>query len=403
MQTNYDGSTSLQHRVVKFLEKNPDSGADVSEMSPERLIEELHIHQIELEMQNEELRLARENAERTQAKYIDLYDFAPVGYLTLKENLKIIEANLTATKLLGIERSQILHQPFTNFVDQEFQDILYFYLARVRKSEVHEACELKLKKDGKKPFYVLLESIATHCKESGRSEIRVSLSDIHQSKLDAIALKKSADHIMAQEEERSRISQVLHSEFGQALVALKLFIVGTSSDLPEENQQMRSVFDKIKVHLDKIINNARTLAHRLSPPSLKYVGLIPAINEMVESATTEKLQIRFFHKGDDQACFKKKDIIIYRIIQEALQNIVKHSEATRARVCIVLKKKGFTLSIKDNGKGFDPSLQPSAKGLGLALMKQQAALIRGLLSIKSDKGKGTLLKLRVPIKEKKAI
>ena len=594
-------ANSMRSRVEKFLKNNPEPMVEASAMSPERLIEELHIHQIELEMQNEDLRLARANAERIQAKYIDLYEFAPVGYLTLGESEKIVEANLTAAKLLGVEKSHILHRKFTDFVDPEFQDILYFYLAKVRKSKVHEACELRLKKCGEKPFFALLESVAICNEESRRSEIRISFSNINESKLNALALKESADRnemllnllprsavlvdsdrkvivanraarsrgvkigelcqaenlaahpfeaarqgdlqsvgflvdentyrqrlitviddsndavclmdlqgnikawnqmaekmygypaeeavkmsvfdlvparlkhqtshllseisagvlvkpfetkriardgsvldvclkftrmiqdgkivaiatterditshnllfaslqdlprriIVAQEEERSRISQVLHAEFGQALIALKLFTVVTSAALPEENLLMRTVFDKIRAQLDKIISDTRTLAHKLSPPGLKYVGLIPAIKELVESVMSEQLQVRFFHNDVEQTSFKEKDIIIYRILQEALQNIQKHSKATRVRVNVIVKKTVFTLTVRDNGAGFDPSLASSARGLGLALMKQQAGLIHGKLIIESSPGKGTLLKVTLPIKEKKLV
>jgi len=105
----------------------------------------------------------------------------------------------------------------------------------------------------------------------------------------------------------------------------------------------------------------------------------------------------------DQACFKEKDIIIYRILQEALQNILKHSQASLAQVSAVLKKTVFTLEVRDNGRGFNPSLKSSSNGLGLALMKQQAALVHGKLSIKSRAGKGTLLKITVPTKEMKVV
>lgn len=572
---------------------------ETSSMSPERLIEELHIHQIELEMQNEDLRLARENAERLQAKYVDLYEFAPVGYLTLDENLKIVEANMTASKLLGVVKSKILHRQFADFIDSEFQDILYFYLAKVRKSEVHQSCELKLKKSGAKPFFALLGGMTICNEDRRRTEIRISFSNINESKLNAIALKESADRnemllnllpqsavlvdndrkvivanraaksrgvkigelclaenlaphpfetarqedlqnvgylvdentyrqrlitviddsndavclmdlqgnikawnrmaekmygypaeeavkmsifdlvparlkhqtshllseisagvlvkpfetkriardgsildvclkftrmlqdgkivaiatterditshnllfaslqdlprriIMAQEEERSRISQILHAEFGQALIALKLFTVVSSSALPEENHLMRTVFDKIRLQLDKIIGDTRALAHNLSPPGLRYVGLIPAIKELVESVMTENTQVLFFHNGLEQTSFKEKDIIIYRILQEALQNIQKHAKASRVRVNVIKKKTVFILAVRDNGRGFDSSLK--SNGLGLALMKQQAALIHGKLVIDSSPGKGTLLKVTLPIKEKKLV
>ena len=206
---------------------------------------------------------------------------------------------------------------------------------------------------------------------------------------------------MAQENEKSRISQILHSEFGQALIALKLFTVISSSNLDKKNDLMRPVLDKIRNNLDTIINDTRNLAHELSPPGLKYVGLVPAIKGLVDSAMSKKkLQIRFFHRNMDKASFKEKDIIIYRILQEAIQNIMKHSQATRARISAVLSKTNFILEISDNGKGFDSTVKSSSPGLGLALMSQQALLIRGRLSIESHAGKGTLLKITVPIKEK---
>jgi PAS domain-containing protein len=181
MKKGIAGVTPLRSRVVKFLENNPEPGVEAYAMSPERLIEEIHIHQIELEMQNEDLRLARENAERIQAKYIDLYDCAPVGYLTLGEKGKIVEANLTAANLLGTEKSKIVYRPLTDFVDEGFQDILYFILAKGRNSGGHESCELKLKKCGEKTFFALLESKVSVNQESGRTEIRISVININAS------------------------------------------------------------------------------------------------------------------------------------------------------------------------------------------------------------------------------
>ncbi len=585
---------------VKNLKGKTGPKVGVSALAPEKLIEELRTYQIELEMQNESLLLARETAQQQQTKYKNLYEFAPIGYLTLGKKEEIVEANHTAANLLGLEKSQILQRQFTDFVDPESQDTLYFFLARLRKSDASDSCELKLLKRAETPFFAHIESMMSCENENNCDEIRISFSDIHKSKMNAIALKESADRnemllnllpqpailvdkdrkviaanqmakkngfavgklcrtkpkkrkkvvsgsqkdfsniccqvdyipslqrlstviedsndavslidlhgnikawnrmaeemygylaadamqmsifdlvpaslkkqtsrllkdvgagvlirpfetqriardgtvldirikvtrmiedgkiiaiaaterdltthnrlfasfkdlprriIMAQENEKSRISQILHSEFGQALIALKLFTVISSSNLDKKNDLMRTVLDKIRNNLDTIINDTRNLAHELSPPGLKYAGLVPAIKGLIDSATSkEKLQIRFFHRNMGQACFKEKDIIIYRILQEAIQNILKHSQATRARVSAVLSKTNFVLEISDNGKGFDSTAKSSSPGLGLALMSQQALLIRGRLSIESHAGKGTLLKITVPIKEKK--
>ena len=102
--------------------------ADLDKIAPEeakRLLHELHVHQIELEMQNEELRRAQQELEASRTKYFDLYDLAPVGYVTLSEKGLILEANLTAANLLGVERGQLLQQPLTRFIVSEDQDICY--------------------------------------------------------------------------------------------------------------------------------------------------------------------------------------------------------------------------------------------------------------------------------------
>ena len=97
-------------------------------LSPETtrlLLHELRVHQIELEMQNEELRRAQEELEASRARYFDLYDLAPVGYFTLSETGMILEANLTAATLLGVARGALVKQPLSHFIFREDQDIYY--------------------------------------------------------------------------------------------------------------------------------------------------------------------------------------------------------------------------------------------------------------------------------------
>ena len=108
------------------------------------LLHDLRVHHSELEIQNEELRQAQDELEKARTKYFDLYDLAPVGFFTLGEKDKILEANLCAANLLELEKSRILNRPFSNFVKPEFQDLFYFHSAKVRKLGIQETCELKL-------------------------------------------------------------------------------------------------------------------------------------------------------------------------------------------------------------------------------------------------------------------
>ena len=117
----------LRTRAEETLSRKPSDMEDISALSPEevqRLIHELRVHQIELEMQNEELRQAQIKLEELKDRYLDLYDFAPVGYVTLNEKGLILEANLTAVRLLGEERQTLIKRPFSRFVCQRVRGCL---------------------------------------------------------------------------------------------------------------------------------------------------------------------------------------------------------------------------------------------------------------------------------------
>ena len=113
----------------------------------ERTVHELEVHQIELEMQNEELKQAREGLEAQFEKYSDLYNFAPVGYFTLDEDGIIREANLTGAKLLGYDRSRLAGTPFSSFLTGESHRAFHEFLEKMRRGAGQETCELTLKGD----------------------------------------------------------------------------------------------------------------------------------------------------------------------------------------------------------------------------------------------------------------
>ena len=139
-----------------------------------RQLHELEVHQIELEMQNEELREAREAMEALLEKYTDLYDFAPVGYLTLDREGVIREANLAGASLLGIARSALINGRFGHFVSAAGRPAFGAFLQQVFESKVRQGCDVTLQVEGRPPLEVELEAIAF---ESGQA-CRVAVTDI---------------------------------------------------------------------------------------------------------------------------------------------------------------------------------------------------------------------------------
>ena len=171
--------TDLRQKTEKFaLEKASIENIDtLSPAKVKQMLHELRVHQIELEMQNEELRAAREALDLSHARYLDLYDFAPVGYITLSEQGLILEANLTAATLLGEPRGNMIKRPISGFILKEDQDIYYRHRKILFESGEPQKCELQMvKKDGL-TFWAGLEATAVEGPD-GVPACRVVLTDI---------------------------------------------------------------------------------------------------------------------------------------------------------------------------------------------------------------------------------
>jgi two-component system cell cycle sensor histidine kinase/response regulator CckA len=147
----------------------------------EKLLHELQVHQIELELQNDELRRSQEELELARARYFELYDLAPVGYVSIGERGLVQEANLTASNLLDVPRSALIDQPWTRFVCAEDQDVYFMHRKRVFTDGAPHGCELRLLKNNGEAIWVHLEARLAPGEGRGRSA-RTVVSDITQRK-----------------------------------------------------------------------------------------------------------------------------------------------------------------------------------------------------------------------------
>jgi two-component system, chemotaxis family, sensor kinase Cph1 len=165
-------------------EKEPLLPRDLDRLKPEetgKILHELYVHQIELEMQNEELRRVQVELDDARARYFDLYDLAPVGYCTICENGLIKEANLTAATLLGEARSALVKRPLSRFINKDDQDIYYRHSRHLFETGAPQKCELRMLKKDAAPFWARLEATAGQ-DEDGSPMCRVAFNDINESK-----------------------------------------------------------------------------------------------------------------------------------------------------------------------------------------------------------------------------
>lgn len=146
---NRRSGNDLRWRAEEFLLKSPSAikkmpARDLRDLKD--LVEELRIHQVELEMRQEELQRSLQKLGDVRDRYQDLYDFAPVGYFALSSKGSILEANLTASTLLGISRSDLVGKPLSHFIAEEDQDIFYLHLNELLGKDEKRSCELRFKK-----------------------------------------------------------------------------------------------------------------------------------------------------------------------------------------------------------------------------------------------------------------
>jgi PAS domain S-box-containing protein len=173
-------SATLRKRAEDALSSNPLSHDDPDCMSPEaikNLVHDLSVHQIELEMQNDELRRTQEDLETTRDKYTDLYDFSPVGYAIINDKGIITETNLTLTQMLGVERNQVAGKPFSDFVYGNDQDTFLMHRRRLSETESGQSMELRLLKKEENWFYATVECMVVKTGDSPAKQVRMAVSD----------------------------------------------------------------------------------------------------------------------------------------------------------------------------------------------------------------------------------
>lgn len=206
----------------------------------------------------------------------------------------------------------------------------------------------------------------------------------------------------AQEEERKRIARELHDDTSQALVVLSRRLDDVASSAEGLSEDERLLLENLRQQANSIMDGVRRLSQDLRPPTLDRLGLLPAL-EWLASRVSENSGINVEVKihGAGRRLSAEVELLLFRIVQEALSNIWRHSEASRADVVIAFDEGRTRIAIKDNGKGFDlpDSVGDLAKDgkLGMAGMQERARLLGGSVNVESQPGKGTTVTIEAPI------
>lgn len=369
---------------------------------PVRLLHELHVHKAELEMQNEELRRAQAELEASRARYRDLYDQAPVGYCTVNEAGMIVEANLTAARLLGVSRGTLVRQALSHFVCAEDQDHWYRQRRRLLGSGDPRLGELRLRRPGRPWFWAQLDIMAEE--GCGTPPVcRVAITDITARKRLEVERETALARLaLAEERERQRLSRELHDRTAQDLVALAVGLKSLDR-CPATGPLRGQLLMELQGMVGDLQQQVRWLAWDLSARELVEGGLEDALRSYVELWSERTgTPADFISRGlGGERLPELVETAVYRIAREALANVERHARARSVSALLEYDEGLARLTVEDDGCGFDPEAVQESSGaspkLGLLGMKQRVVLVGGTLLIESSPGAGTTVLARIPV------
>jgi PAS domain S-box-containing protein len=199
----------------------------------------------------------------------------------------------------------------------------------------------------------------------------------------------------AQEKERSLIGKELHDNINQILSTAKLYL-----EVARNDEQERDALISMSVNsISDAINEIRTISRSLVPASIGDLGLVESIQDLVESIKiTRKLNVEFnYDERVDELMTEQQKLMLFRITQEQVNNVIKHAQAQNLVIALMAEDETISITLTDDGKGFDPDQVKFKKGVGLSNISSRAELFNGKVNIQSAPGKGCTLNIVVPI------
>jgi PAS domain S-box-containing protein len=424
----------MKKEDIKRKGKTAPNGSGKSPVVPsgdvKSLMIELGVHQEELKSQNEELRQAQLELSRAHDRYKGLFESAPIGYLVLDGSFMIRETNLKAASILGSPGKDLIGTPLSKFMDRQEADAFYLHFMDVRKRGTQKSGELVFCRHGGTLFHGYLEASPYEDSLFGKGW-RIALIDITRRKQAEEALREAnesleqrvrertadlqnltgelersrqelrklaAELVLAEERERKRIAGVLHDNIAQVLAAIRMrldLLQGVPSDSMDER-----TLEEAKALLLQSIQETRALLTDIGNPLLFDMGLKAACESLADRLMNRNpVRIRCDIRDTFKNLNPDVKAILYQVVQELLNNVVKHSLAQHAHVLIDMENGNFRVKVTDDGVGFNPRVlgAPTVDGgFGLYSIRERLSAVDGNLRIESAPGAGTVVTATLP-------
>ena len=428
-----DSAQALRQRAEALAIETAGGTAESLDVLPpqvaRRALHELRVHQIELEMQNEELRRTQEELEGSRTRYFDLYDLAPVGYFTLSEKGLILEANLTAAKLLGVARGTLIKQPLFRFIVAEDQDLYYMHRKALAETLTPQAWEMRVLKNDAAPFWVRMEA-ATAQEADGTTVWRAVVSDISQSKLEAEQKTEleAQNRQLQKSEGLGRMAGAIAHHFNNHLTSVMGNLEMAINDLPQGTAAVgkltnalhstgeaaevskllltylgQTQVQRAPLDLAEVCRQNLPMLRAITPTDTVLEADLPSQCPPISADASQIQQVltnlitNAWEAGVD-GC-RSVRLSVKTVSPAKIKAVHRFPIGWRPidqdYVCLEVQDSGCGIADKDIEKLFDPfySSKFTGRGLGLSVVLGIIRAHQGCVTVESEPGRGTTFRV----------
>jgi len=348
--------------------------------------------------------LTRERLEASETRYRRLFETANDGILIVRQSSRLIaDANATICRIIGGGHDALLEKPIESVPVFKTQKTLRSLARLLQPSQPVERAEIAVTSEEGVRYY--LEVTAGIYESGGETIVQLNFRDVTLRKRANDELRQLSGQLLRlQDEERRRIARELHDSTAQNLSALQMAVTQLKSSIDPADGKARMTLDEVRNLADLSQREIRTMSYLLHPPLLDEVGLIFALRWYVDGFMTRTEKIVRLDMPESLDRLKPEiETTVFRVVQEALSNIHRHSGSRRAWIRLEVDEGTLMLEIRDEGRGVSPSPLPAgsggdspALGVGIAGMRERLRQFNGSLEIESGRG-GTTVRATLPI------
>jgi len=403
------------HRQAAAAAPRPENTEILSPEKTLRVLQELRVHQIELEMQNEELRRAQVELDATRARYFDLYDLAPVGYCTISAQGLALEANLAAAGLLGVSRTALVGQPISRFILKEDQDSYYLHRKRLFETGERQTWELRMAKKDGTIFWVHLALGASQGAD-GAPVFRVVMSDITERK----HAEERQRHLEAQLQQAQKMESLGSLAGGVAhdmnnVLGAILGLASANLEIQPADGSAHRAFDTISkaaIRGGELVKGLLSFA-RQSPAEDQILDVNAILREevrLLERTTLSKVRLKMDLAADIRPISGDVSALTHAFMNLCVNAVdAMPDTGTLTFRTLNVDKDWIEVQVEDMGSGMAKDVLEKAMdpffttkghgrgtGLGLSIVYSTVKAHHGQMEIQSEPGQGTRVTMRFP-------